>query len=87
MRVRSTLRFLSVPAAIALATALGVACSDGVTAPDQLGPSFTVRTVYRDDDGAGNCTKGYTAQQFAGSPDDVNLNGIVCYKSIGHKHK
>ena len=87
MHVRSTLRLLPVPTAIALATALGVACSDGATAPNQLGPSFTERTVYRDDDGAGNCPNNYTAQQFAGSPYDVNLNDIVCYKSIGHKHK
>lgn len=87
MRVRPTLGFLSVPAAIALATALEVACSDGATAPEQFAPSFTERTVYRDDDGAGNCPNNYTAQQFAGSPYDVNLNDIVCAKFIGYRHK
>ena len=41
MRVASTLRVLSLPAAVALGAALAVACSDGApVGPDPLQPAF-----------------------------------------------
>jgi hypothetical protein len=92
MRIASTLRFLSLPAAVALGAALAVACSDGApTAPD---PSFATRIVYEDDDGAGNCPRNYTPLTFDNSvpnatydPYDTNDNGIICRRQIGGSNK
>jgi len=92
MRIASTLRFLSLPVAVALGAALAVACSDGVpTAPD---PSFATRTVYQDDDGTGTCPRNYSPQEFDGTvpnaaydPYDTNDNGVVCVRLIGGSNK
>ena len=44
MRVASTLRVLSLPAAVALGAALAVACSDGAPmGPDPLQPAFKMQ--------------------------------------------
>ena len=92
MTVSQTLRFLSVPAALARGAALAVACSGGSpTAPDQLTPAFTERTLYADDDGSGACPSRYSPvnydTQSGFSQYDTNQNGIYCIKFIGHKKK
>jgi hypothetical protein len=94
MRFAHTLRFLSLPAAIALGAALAVACSDGLpTSADQsLTPSFAPKkggggsTGYYDDDGSGACKNNDTPVTPASNYDptaDVNGNTIICFRTTG----
>jgi len=99
MQFAHSLRFLSLPAAIALGAALAVACSDGLpTSADQsLTPSFAPKkggggnSPYYDDDGSGTCKNNdlpVDASLYDPSAD-VNGNTIICYKITGGggKHK
>jgi hypothetical protein len=93
MQFAHTLRFLSLPAAIALGAALAVACSDGLpTSADQsLTPSFAPKkggggqSPYYDDDGNGAC-KNNDVPVLASTGDptaDVNGNTIICFRTTG----
>ena len=101
MQFARALRFLSLPAAIVLGTALAVACSDGVpTSVEQsLKPEFAPKkgggggTLYYDDDGTGNCKNNdlviLSTDSGYDASFDVNLNNKICYKTTGGggKHK
>lgn len=95
MQFARTLRFLSLPAAIALGTALAVACSDGVpTSPDQaFGPSFAPKKTGGGGsyDAVGSdpaqCGSGYylTTVSNWGSGADANGDGFICKKGTPKK--
>ena len=83
------LRFLSIPAAIGLGTALVIACSDGSpVSPDQsqVGPAFKkgankgAGKPYVKDDSSGECTTGYnlSAPPPGYESYDRNENSLVC---------
>lgn len=89
MRLASTLRLLTLPAAVALATALAVACSNGApTAPDELQqPSFKKKGKGsgnphpKYDDSDGTCTPylNYVLTQVhPGSGVDDDGDGLIC---------
>jgi hypothetical protein len=92
MQFAHTLRFLSLPAAIALGAALAVACNDGLpTSADQsLTPSFAPKkggggsSPYYDDNG-GACKNNDTpVAASSGDPSvDVNGNAIICLRVTG----
>ena len=88
MRATQTLRFLSLPAAVALGTALALACSTGApTAIDEseLGPSFAPKkpgekNPHKDAIGSTyDCGAGFTLTSVKpGSGVDDNEDGWVC---------
>lgn len=84
MQVSRTLRFLSLPAALGLGTALAVACSDGAaTAPD-LTPSFGKKKhepSQFDTTQLAGCVSGYNLTSVnPGSGADDDGDGYICKK-------
>lgn len=99
MQVAQAVRLLSVPAAVALGTALAVACSAGTTtSPDQdQAPLFATTKAALVDDlgdpglGDKDCPGGYSliSAEFT-TGVDLNTNQFVCQKNGGGgggKHK
>jgi len=95
MRVAKALRFLSLPAALGLGTALVIACSDeGPTAPGQTVSPAEVATPFaapkKGHSGGGStdnlffgentCPDGYNWNSGVGSDVDLNGDGIICTK-------
>jgi hypothetical protein len=100
MQVAQAVRLLSVPAAVALGTALAVACSGGTsTSPDQeQAPLFATTKAALVDDlgdpglGDKDCPGGYSliSAEFTTGVDIIHPNGFVCQKNGGGgggKHK
>jgi len=93
MQFARTLRFLSLPAAIALGAALAVACSDGLptSADPSLTPSFAPKkggggnSPYYDDDSSGACKNNdLRIPATQGDPSfDANGNTFICFKTTG----
>jgi hypothetical protein len=83
-------RALPLPLVAFLAAVLVTACVDGLaTGPRALpsDPSLAVHILVDDDDGNGNCRKGYTATSVTpGVGADENGNGITCIRRVGGIH-
>ena len=90
MQLVPTLRLLSFPGAFALATAVSLACTEGVpSAPDQAPPIAAAaggRPPFVDDDGKYYCKANYSLA-YSGSTVyssyDLNQNGYICEYNKG----